>query len=93
MKLSGECSDNPADQTPASNPSSNTKLDDVDIPIALRKGTRMCTKHPISKFLSYAHLSKSMQCLVTNLSNTVVPYTIQEALGNKEWSKAFLGFL
>lgn len=26
---------------------------DLDIPIAIRKGTRTCTNHPISKCLSY----------------------------------------
>ena len=32
---------------------------DLDIPIALRKGTRTCTKYPISKYLSYKKLSKT----------------------------------
>ena len=35
-------------------------IDDLDIPIALRKGPRSCTQHPISKFLAYSHLSKPM---------------------------------
>ena len=48
----------------------------------------MCTKHPISNFISYAHLSKPIQCFVTNLSNTEVPNSIQVVLGNKVWSKA-----
>ena len=28
-----------------------------DIPIALRKGTRSCTKHPICNYVSYENLS------------------------------------
>ena len=35
-------------------------INDLDIPIALRKGPRSCTQHPISKFLGYSHLSKPM---------------------------------
>ena len=32
-------------------------LYELDVPIAVRKGTRTCTEHPISKFLRYGHLS------------------------------------
>ncbi|KAG6762590.1 hypothetical protein POTOM_033100 [Populus tomentosa] len=32
-------------------------IDDSNIPIALRKGVRSCTSHPISKFVSYEGLS------------------------------------
>ena len=30
---------------------------DLDLPIAIRKGTRTCTRHPISKYVSYDRLS------------------------------------
>ena len=30
---------------------------DLDMPIALRKGVRSCTQHPISNFISYNKLS------------------------------------
>ena len=38
---------------------SKTKKDlfELDVPIAMKKGTRACTQHPISKFLGYGHLS------------------------------------
>ena len=29
---------------------------DHDLPIAIRKGTRTCSRHPISKYVSYDHL-------------------------------------
>ena len=40
---------------------SSSQTEQLDIPIALRKGTKTCTKHPISKFLSYAKLSPTYQ--------------------------------
>ena len=40
------------------NPSTPTIINDnLDIPIATRKGVRSCTQHPISKFVSYGRLS------------------------------------
>ena len=75
--------DNPEISTqPASNPNIGTvtDLNELDIPIALRKGSRACTKHPISNFLGYSHLSQSMQALVTQLSDIEIPKTIEETL-------------
>ena len=39
---------------------------DLDIPIAIRKGTRTrtCTQHPITKYLSYHRLSKNIEYLL-----------------------------
>ena len=80
--------ENLSHQDSGSKSGSNPKIDDLDIPIALRKGTRTCTKHPISDFLGYAHLSRPMQCFITHLAGTEVPRTIQETLKSTEWSKA-----
>ncbi|KAJ1408401.1 Gag-polypeptide of LTR copia-type, partial [Sesbania bispinosa] len=33
-------------------------IDDIDIPIALRKRVRSCTQHPIEKYVSYGKLSQ-----------------------------------
>ena len=74
--------------TPESGPENN--LSELDIPIAVRKGTRTCTQHPISKFLGYGHLSKSMQAFVTKLSCTEIPKNFQEAWQNSDWKKAIL---
>ena len=54
-------------------------LNELDIPIALKKGQRSCTQHPISKFLGYSHLSTPMQALVTHLSKAEIPKSVDEA--------------
>lgn len=71
-------------------PVSETELTDIDLPIAIRKGTRSCTQHSISNFLGYAHLSTPMQALVTQLSKESVPTTIQEAWQDPKWKKAVM---
>lgn len=43
--------------------------DDLDFPIALRKGVRACTKHPIGNFVSYKALSPSYQAFVSVIDN------------------------
>ena len=68
----------------------NSDLNELDIPIALRKGSRACTKHPISNFLGYSHLSKPLQALLTQLSEVTVPKTIDEALKTAKWRKVVL---
>ena len=45
--------------------------------IALRKGVRSCTQHPISNFISYDRLSSKYHAFVTNLSNIEIPRSIQ----------------
>lgn len=44
-------------------------LSDLDLPMALRKGNRRCTHHPISKVLSYCTLSPYYRALVFAISN------------------------
>ena len=36
---------------------SNSEVDDSNLPIAIRKGMRSCTKHPLSKYVSNKNLS------------------------------------
>ncbi|XP_073041739.1 uncharacterized protein [Primulina eburnea] len=52
------------DQAQLPVPGKDLTISEIDIPIALRKGKRSCTNHPISDFLGYAHLSQAMQALV-----------------------------
>ncbi|GAA0169379.1 transmembrane signal receptor [Lithospermum erythrorhizon] len=61
---------------------------DLDIPIALRKGTR--TRHPITKFEAYTNLSSKFQTFTASLSNIVSPRDIQEALQIPEWRNAVI---
>ena len=55
------------------NDSLPTVVDDLDAPIALRKGVRTCTQHPISQFVSYDRLSPSHHAFVSSLSSISIP--------------------
>ncbi|KAK8287767.1 hypothetical protein V6Z12_D07G079900 [Gossypium hirsutum] len=60
-------------EVPPSSPS-------IYLPIAVRKGTRSWTQHPISRFVSYGNLSKSYKAFVTNVDSVKIPKNIEEAL-------------
>ncbi|RVW21058.1 Retrovirus-related Pol polyprotein from transposon TNT 1-94 [Vitis vinifera] len=64
---------------------SSNDLDDLDRPIALRKGVRSCTQHPISNHVSYGKLSQNFQAFITSLEDDRIPSNIQEALQQPEW--------
>lgn len=55
-------------------------LDDSNILIAIRKGVRSCTQHPISNFVSLNHLSQSFHSLSAILSSESIPRSVLEAL-------------
>ena len=61
----------------------NLNIAELDVPIALRKGVRTCTQHPMSYFVSYDHLSPSLLAQTTNLAGVDIPRTIQEAWRNQ----------
>ena len=63
-------------------------IDDSTQPIALRKGVRRCTDHPIGNYVTYEGLSPSYRAFATSLDDTQVPNTIQEAFKISEWKKA-----
>ena len=63
-------------------------VDDSNILIALRKGVRTCTDHPICRFISHDGLSPTYQDFVSVLDSVQIPNSIQEALKNLEWRKA-----
>ena len=44
-----------------------------DLPIALRKGTRSCTQHPLDQVVSYSHLSPSLRSFIRALSSVSIP--------------------
>lgn len=65
-------------------------IDDLNIPIALRKGVRTCTNHPISNFCSYEGLSPPYQAFVLALDSVQVPKwrkAVSEEIGalEKKW--------
>ncbi|RVW35272.1 Retrovirus-related Pol polyprotein from transposon TNT 1-94 [Vitis vinifera] len=67
---------------------SSNDLDDLDQPIALRKGVRSCTQHPISNHVTYGKLSQNFQAFITSLEDDRIPSNIQEALQQPEWKTA-----
>ncbi|KAA0042053.1 Retrovirus-related Pol polyprotein from transposon TNT 1-94 [Cucumis melo var. makuwa] len=70
------------------------KLDEYDpsfdIPIALRKGTKSCTKHPICNYVSYDNLSPQFRALTASLDSTIIPKNIYTALECPEWKNAVM---
>ena len=60
------------------------KLDEYDpslnIPIALRKCTRSCTKHLICNYVSYDNLSPQFRAFTASLDSTIIPKNIYIAL-------------
>ncbi|KAA0039144.1 Beta-galactosidase [Cucumis melo var. makuwa] len=70
------------------------KLDEYDpsleIPIALRKGTKSCTKHPICNYVSYDNISPQFRAFTTSLDSTIIPKNIYTALECPEWKNAVM---
>ena len=52
---------------------SNSEVDDSNIPIAIRKGVRSCTQHPLSKYVSYKNLSPVFRAFTSQLSSMEIP--------------------
>ena len=61
-----------------------------DLPIALRKGTRSCTKHSISNYVSYENLSPQFRAFTTSLDSTVIPKNTHIALEFLEWKNVVM---
>ena len=54
---------------PSIDDSVNPSIDDSDIPIALWKGVRKCTNHPIGNYVSYDSISSSYRAFVSSLDS------------------------
>ncbi|KAH9668313.1 hypothetical protein KPL70_021366 [Citrus sinensis] len=61
---------------------------DLDLPIAIRKAIRTCTKHPISNFLTCTKLSSGFRAFIAKIDSVVVPKNIHEAFKDPKWEKA-----
>ena len=61
---------------------------DLHLPIALRKGTRACTQHPISHFVSYDRLSPSFRAFALLVASESIPQSHVEATQVREWKAA-----
>ncbi|KAL9434214.1 hypothetical protein AB3S75_028943 [Citrus x aurantiifolia] len=85
------CDDSP--EIPENNPPGNYESNSssqLDLPIALRKGIRSCTKHPLSNFISYKNISSSYCAFISQVSSVVIPKSVYEALNVPEWKEAML---
>jgi len=84
------------DACPAPTPSSLdltllVPLENLDLPISLRKGTRTCkSTYSIANFVSYDRLSYTPRSLISSLDSISVPKTVNEALNHPRWSDAML---
>ena len=61
---------------------------DLHLHIALRKGTRACTQHPISHFVSYDRLSPSFRAFALLVASESIPRSHVEAAQVREWKAA-----
>ena len=79
----------PTDPSPVDGPHQpSTSPSDLDIPIALRKGNRSCTGHPISKFVSYDHLNFTFRQFALSVSSEYIPKACEETLLVLAWKQA-----
>ena len=65
-------------------------VDDLDLPIAKRKGVRTCTKHTISNYLTYSKISRDFKAFITKVFAIRVPKDIYEALQDPKWKEVVL---
>lgn len=56
--------------------SGNESEPSLDLSIALRKGTRSCTQHPLSNHVSYKTISKPYSSFISQLHSMDVPKSI-----------------
>ncbi|KAG6514626.1 hypothetical protein ZIOFF_024994 [Zingiber officinale] len=54
-------------------PTTPLNMNELGLPVAVRKGVRSCTQHPISNHVSYSRLSPSYHAFVSQLSNHAIP--------------------
>ena len=70
------------------------KLDEynpsLDIPIALRKGTRSSTKHLICNYVFYDNLSPKFRVVTASLDSIIILKNIHTALECPEWKNVVM---
>ena len=69
-------------------PSPPPPVSDLDLPIALHKGTRQCTQYPIAHHVSPARLSPSYQSFALAVLTESIPKSYLEALQVLAWKAA-----
>lgn len=56
--------------------SKNLPFSDLDVPIAVEKGNRLCICHPMSNFVSYKNLSPSFSAFTSQFSCVEIPQNV-----------------
>ena len=59
-----------------------------DLLIALRKGTRECTKrplYPLSHFVSFQRFTLNHKSFLSTLNNILIPNSLSKALSKRKW--------
>ncbi|OIT02030.1 putative mitochondrial protein, partial [Nicotiana attenuata] len=80
----------PAPVPASSDPPLPDPPDNLDLPIALCKGTRTCkSTYSVANFVSYDHLSSTSRSMITSPDSSV-PKKVKEALNHPKWSDAML---
>ncbi|MFV0960784.1 hypothetical protein QML37_31150, partial [Klebsiella pneumoniae] len=77
-----------ASSTEVPEPTTDISDNGQDLLIALRKGKRQCTLHPISHFVSTDGISSTMQQFVHAMTVHTIPSGHQQALLNLQWKQA-----
>ncbi|KAL4388179.1 hypothetical protein GQ457_09G023630 [Hibiscus cannabinus] len=73
----------------ASSPQVSASYVDKDsLPIALRKGVRQCSAHPIERFVAYGNLTSPFKAFTTTVDSVQIPKNVQEAFKDPAWKKA-----
>ena len=68
----------------------NEEVEDttLQLPIALRKGQRTCTKHPIARMVTYERIGEEYKTFIANIKAEKIPKSFEEAARYQEWRKA-----
>ncbi|OIT27669.1 hypothetical protein A4A49_33936 [Nicotiana attenuata] len=81
----------PASVSSSSDPPLDDLPENLELPIALRKGIRTCkSTYPIANYVFYDHLSDVSSSLIAFLDSIFVPETVKEALSHPGWRDAML---
>ncbi|KAL0423678.1 UNVERIFIED_CONTAM: Retrovirus-related Pol polyprotein from transposon RE1 [Sesamum radiatum] len=78
----------PPDLPPTAAPGNPSATPADDLPIALRKGKKSCTAHPLANSLSFQNLSPNYRAFSVSLSSVSIPNTYCEALRHPAWKMA-----
>lgn len=62
-------------------------IDDSNVPIALRKGIRTYTQHPMFQIVSSHYLSTTFDSFGAQTSSVSISQTLRDALKDPKWKK------